>query len=130
MNNEDHQIEPLQLWLKNRCIWAEAHQKTLFYGLLIIITAIKVVALGLSGGFIALPVLLIGVVLTGLTGGLAASKNRNIWGWGLAGNFLFGIIILVFLRPLCGACLDPIPNAERSSDTCSRCGSKRSSRYA
>jgi energy-coupling factor transporter transmembrane protein EcfT len=130
MINDQHEIEPFQLWLKERCIWAESHQKTLFYGLLLLIAAIALL-LGLSDKFTrGVCAFLAYTVAAALTGALAASKNRNVWSWGLLGSGWLGIIILLFLRPLCAACLNPIPKEARRSETCSRCGNNRGSRYA
>jgi hypothetical protein len=86
MNDTDHQIEPFQLWLKDRCIWAEAHQKTLFYGLLLFVALIACLT-AIHGGFTIGVALWLGCAFwAAVTGALAAAKNRNIWGWGVIGG--------------------------------------------
>ena len=130
MSNCDREIEPFQLWLKNRCIWAELHQRTLFYAFLVLLMLIELM-LGFAGGFtFAVWLGLIYTIVAATAGKLAASKNRNLWVWGLAlGWLLFSIVILIRLRPICSSCFKPISAAKGQTESCSVCGSRLVSRY-
>jgi len=127
--NNDHEIEPLQLWIKNRCIWSEAHQKTLFFGLLVIV-ALATFGAALLEHFSFLSFLILFHTLwAAVTGVIAANKNRNIWLWGLLAGGWLGIIILLLLPPVCGNCLARYSAPDSLAGACSRCGSPRIPRY-
>jgi hypothetical protein len=60
-----------------------------------------------------------------VVGLLAKRKNRNPWGWGIAGTFswLIALVILTFLPYKCPKCERSITNDQGKNKICPRCGS-------
>lgn len=99
-------VEPFQLWLKERCLWAEAHQKFLFFALLLLAALIGLIA-GAAHGLpfhgVPWPIALyfLYILSAAMTGAVAACRNRHLWGWGLLGGLLPGIsMAFLLLRPV------------------------------
>ncbi|MES1980775.1 MAG: hypothetical protein V4451_22270 [Pseudomonadota bacterium] len=67
-------------------------------------------------------VLLIWGTVVGL---LAKRKNRNPWGWGLAGAFswFIALLVLAFLPYRCPVCSGSLSNLEGKIKKCPKCGS-------
>lgn len=69
---------------------------------------------------------LIWLIILGLASGfLAKRKNRNPWGWGIAGalSFFIALIILAFLPYKCPNCNQSLTNKQGREKSCSSCGS-------
>jgi hypothetical protein len=72
---------------------------------------------------------LIGVVIVwaisaGITGMLAARKNRSVVAWAILGGIIFpvtGLLILLFMSHLCPKCHRPISPEEAERKKCPRC---------
>jgi hypothetical protein len=108
INIDEPKIEPFQLWLKKRCIWAESHQKNLFLVFLSLV-ALLVLLFGMTpgvtedgqavpGGFTRGVEIGLTYVISALVTGLyATSRNRHLWGWGLIGGLFPAASIVVLL---------------------------------
>jgi len=72
---------------------------------------------------------LIGVVIVwaisaGVTGLLAARKNRSVVAWAILGGIIFpgtGLVLLLFVSHLCPKCQRPISPEETKRKDCPRC---------
>lgn len=64
-------------------------------------------------------ILLFGV----LTGLLAKRKNRNPWGWGIAGAFslILALLVLAFLPYKCPKCRASLTNQQGRDKQCPAC---------
>ena len=73
--------------------------------------------------------ILIGVVIVwaisaGVTGMLAAKKNRSVVAWAILGGIFFfgtGLLVLLFMSYLCPKCQRPISPEEARRKDCPRC---------
>ena len=75
------------------------------------------------GGLIAW---LIWSVIWGVVVGLLAKrKNRNPWGWGMAGamSLLLALIVLAFMPYKCPKCSQPLTSTQAKGKECPSCGS-------
>lgn len=69
---------------------------------------------------------LLAAIICGLFAGLLAKrKNRNPWGWGIAGalSFLVALLILAFMPYKCPKCDQSLTNDQGKEEDCPSCGS-------
>lgn len=59
-----------------------------------------------------------------VVGLLARRKNRNPWGWGVAGalSWILALLVLAFMPYVCPKCGRDLSNAEGKADRCPNCG--------
>jgi len=75
-----------------------------------------------AGTLIAIVVIY--AISAGLTGLLAARKNRSTLAWAIIGGILFpgtGLLVLLFMSYLCPKCQLPITYSEWNEKRCPRC---------
>lgn len=68
---------------------------------------------------------LLAAIICGLFAGLLAKrKNRNPWGWGIAGalSFLVALLILAFMPYKCPKCGQSLTNDQGKEEDCPSCG--------
>ena len=69
-------------------------------------------------------VVIIWVISAGVTGMLAARKNRSVVAWAILGGIVFfgtGLLVLLFVSYLCPKCQSPISAEEAKRKDCPRC---------
>ena len=75
---------------------------------------------------VALIAKLLAALIWGIVVGFFAKrKNRNPWGWGVAGAFswLIALVVLAFLPYKCPKCEQSITNDQGKDEVCPKCGS-------
>jgi len=75
-----------------------------------------------------LGIVLFWVINAGITGLLAARKNRSVLGWAVIGGILFpgtGLLVLLFMSYLCPRCQSPVSYDECKQKQCPRCAGRR-----
>jgi rubrerythrin len=66
-----------------------------------------------------------GLIWGVVVGFLAKRKNRNPWGWGVAGalTWLIALLILAFMPYKCPKCGQSLSNKQSKNKKCPACGS-------
>ena len=69
--------------------------------------------------------LIAGLIWGVIVGLLAKRKNRNPWGWGMAGalSWFIALLILAFMPYKCPKCSQSLTNRQGKEKECASCGS-------